>query len=58
MFDDAIVVDFTAAEKHIEILTKDSNSLIYFTSYECSAYRGNERCAQGFGGETRGKETT
>jgi hypothetical protein len=25
---------------------------------ECSAYGGEERCMQGFGGETWGKETT
>ena len=24
----------------------------------CSTYGGEERCIQGFGGETRGKETT
>jgi hypothetical protein len=36
--------------------------MIFFKKNEmggaCSAYGGEERCVQGFGGETRGKETT
>ena len=27
-------------------------------SRTCGAYRGGQRCAQGVGGETRGKEAT
>ena len=31
--------------------------ILYIYIYICGRYGGRERCAQGFGGETRGKET-